>query len=82
MGDGLVIWPPFPHNKDAARVLAKVKSKGVATQIHEVTVEGTEYWRVPLPGFSTAAEAKVDPGSIKETLELRAVWAVMRCASR
>ena len=64
----------IPHKIDAERYMEKAQSKGVAAGLYQVTVKGTDYWRVQVSGFSSAAEAKSEAKQIKEKLGLKDVW--------
>jgi len=67
------------RSKDnAERFKARAVTRGVAAELYRVTVKGDEYWRVQVPGFATAAEAKAEAGLIKEKLGLDDVWIVKR----
>lgn len=63
---------------DAEHFVAKVNSKGVAADIYQVTVRGKKYWRVQVPGFSSAEQAKAKASEVKNTLGLKDVWVVQR----
>jgi cell division septation protein DedD len=62
--------------EDAGRFSAKAGAQGIDTGIVRATVKGTDYWRVQVPGFATADEAKAASVQIKEKLGLDAVWIV------
>jgi cell division septation protein DedD len=64
----------IPHKIDAERYMEKAQSRGVAAGLYQVTVKGTDYWRVQVSGFSSAAEAKSEAKQIKEKLGLKDVW--------
>ena len=66
------------HKTDAERFVGKAKSSGVDAGFYQVTVKGKTYWRVHVPGFHTAAEAKSNASVIKERLGLKEVWVVKR----
>ena len=66
------------HKTDAERFVGKAKSRGVDAGLYQVTVKGKTYWRVHVPGFPTAAEAKSNANVIKERLGLKDVWVVKR----
>ena len=64
----------IPHKIDAERYMEKAQSRGVAAGLYKVTVKGTDYWRVQVSGFSSAADAKSEAKQIKEKLGLKEVW--------
>jgi cell division septation protein DedD len=61
---------------DAERFMAKAKSRGIAADLNHVTVKEKEFWRVQVPGYSTADEAKAAAKLIKKKLGLDDVWVV------
>ena len=61
---------------DAERFMAKAKSRGIAADLNQVTVKGKEFWRVQVPGYPTADEAKAAAKLIKEKLGLVGIWVV------
>lgn len=63
---------------DAEKFAAKANSKGVATEINQVVVRGKTYWRVQVPGFSSADEARTNIEEIEKKLRLKDVWIVKR----
>jgi cell division septation protein DedD len=63
---------------DAEKFAAKAISKGVATEIDQVVVRGKTYWRVQVPGFSSADEARTNINEVEEKLGLKNVWVVKR----
>ena len=63
---------------DAERYIEKAESRGVAAGLYQVTVKGKDYWRVHVPGFATAAEAKAKASLIKENLGIKDVWIAKR----
>jgi len=63
---------------DAETFAAKVNSEGVAAEINKVMVRGTTYWRVQLPGFSSADEARTKVTEVQEKLGLKDVWILKR----
>jgi len=62
------------HKKNADHFRAKVESRGIAAELYQVTVKGRDYWRVHVPGFATAAEARAEARLIKEKLGIDDVW--------
>lgn len=63
-----------PSREDAIHFANRAKSRGVATEVEQVSVRGTPYWRVQISGFATHDEALAHSNSIKETLGLRDTW--------
>lgn len=63
---------------NAERFKARAGNRGIVAVLHRVTVKGTEYWRVQVPGFATADEAKAEVDVIKKKLGLDDVWVVKR----
>lgn len=63
---------------DAENFSAKANSEGVATEINKVMVRGTTYWRVQVPGFSSADEARTKVSEVQKKLRLKDVWIVKR----
>ena len=68
----------LPHRADAERFVADAESNGVVAGLYQVTVRGKNYWRVHVPGFATATEAKAKSSLIKEKLGLKDVWVAKR----
>ena len=64
------------NKDDAERFRAKARSRNVAAGLSQVNVKGKDYWRVPVVGFATAAEARDAAGPIKAKLGLDDVWVV------
>jgi SPOR domain len=54
------------------------RSKGVITELQEVSVKGTPYWRVQVTGFSTQAEANASADFIQDQLGLTDIWVLKR----
>jgi len=54
------------------------RSRGISTELQEVSVKGTPYWRVQVTGFSTQAEANASADSIKDQLGLTDIWVLKR----
>jgi TolA-binding protein len=54
------------------------QSRGISTELQEVSVKGTPYWRVQLTGFSTQDEAKTAADSVKDKLGLTDIWIMKR----
>jgi hypothetical protein len=77
-GPWVINLASLPHKADAERFMANAGSRGVAADLYQVTVRGKNYWRVHVPGFSTAAEAKAKASLIKEKLGLKDVWVAKR----
>jgi cell division septation protein DedD len=77
-----VIWvinlASFQQKVDAENFGIKANSKGVAAEINQVTVRGKKYWRVQVPGFSSADEASTKASEVQNKLGLKDVWIVQR----
>jgi hypothetical protein len=67
-----------PSQVDADRFAAKAQSMGIETQQQQVTVKGTQYWRVQTTGFSTVDEAQAYAGTVREKLGLKDTWITRR----
>ena len=80
IGDGpwVINLVSLPHRADAERFVADAESNGVVAGLYQVTVRGKNYWRVHVPGFATATEAKAKSSLIKEKLGLKDVWVAKR----
>jgi cell division septation protein DedD len=77
-GPWVINLASLPHKADAKRFMENAESKGVAAGLYQVTVRGKNYWRVHVPGFTSAAEAKAKASLIKEKLGLKDVWIAKR----
>ena len=73
-GPWVINLASLPHKVDAERFMKRAQSRGIAAKLYQVTVKGTDYWRVQVSGFSTAAEAKSEASLIKEKLGLKDAW--------
>lgn len=67
-----------PSKADADRLTEKARTRDIQTEQQQVTVKGTQYWRVQITGFSTAEEARAHAGDAKEKLGLKSVWITTR----
>ena len=63
---------------DADRLVKKALSRDIQTQQQQITVKGTQYWRVQIIGFSTQEQANAYADIAKEKLGLKAVWIMKR----
>ncbi|NQX89331.1 MAG: SPOR domain-containing protein [Halioglobus sp.] len=63
-----------PSREDALNFSKKAKSKGVNTQLEEVSVRGTPYWRVQITGFNSYDKALAHSEAVKNTLGLEETW--------
>jgi len=63
---------------DADRLTKKVLSKDIPTEQQQITVKGTQYWRVQITGFSTAENARAYAETAKEQLGLKDAWIMKR----
>lgn len=77
-GPWVINLASLPRKADAERFMENAESRGVAADIYQVTVREKIYWRIHVPGFATAAEAKARAGLIKEKLGLKDVWIAKR----
>ena len=77
-GPWVINLASLPNKADAKRFMENAESKGVAAGLYQVTVRGKNYWRVHVPGFTSAAEAKAKASLIKEKLGLKDVWIAKR----
>jgi len=68
----------FQRKVDAEHFLIKANSKGVTAEINQVTVNGKKYWRVQVPGFSSAEETSTKASEVQNKLGLKDVWIVQR----
>lgn len=77
-GPWVINLASLPHKADADRFVANAESKGVTAGLYQVTVRGNDYWRVHVPGFATAEEAKTKASLIKKKLGLKDAWVAKR----
>jgi hypothetical protein len=63
---------------DADRLAKKALSKSIQTEQQQITVKGTQYWRVQITGFSTADDARAYADTAKEQLGLKDAWVMKR----
>ncbi|MGB5260202.1 MAG: SPOR domain-containing protein [Gammaproteobacteria bacterium] len=68
----------YRREDEAVQFIAKAQSRGVSAKTYAVTVRGNEYWRVYVPGFATANQAKTNASQIKEKLALDDYWIAKR----
>ncbi len=54
------------------------QSRGISTELQEVSVKGTPYWRVQVTGFSTQDEAKIAADTVKDKLGMADIWIMKR----
>jgi cell division septation protein DedD len=66
------------QKSDAEFFVEKAKTKGVPAEINQASVRGKTYWRVQVPGFSSADEAKTQASEVQNKLGLKNVWIVQR----
>jgi len=67
-----------PRKADADRLTEKALSKDIATEQQQITVKGTQYWRVQITGFPTAENARAYANTAKEQLGLKDTWIMKR----
>lgn len=77
-GPWVINLASFLNKADAENFLENAESRGVTAGLYPVTVNGKIYWRVRVPGFATAAEAKTKTSLIKEKLGLKDVWITLQ----
>lgn len=63
---------------DADRLTKKALSKDIQTEQQQITVKGTQYWRVQITGFSTAEDARAYADTAKAQLGLKDAWIMKR----
>jgi hypothetical protein len=68
----------YSDKRDADRFAKRTQSKDIHTEQHQVTVKGKPYWRVQVPGFSSAEDAKIYAASIEAQLGLKETWVMRR----
>ena len=77
-GSWVINLASLKQQVDAELFLLKVTSRGVPAEISHVIVEGKKYWRVQVPGFSSARLARIKAGEIQDRLGLNDVWILQR----
>jgi cell division septation protein DedD len=68
----------FQREVDAERFVIKARSKGVATEINQATMNEKKYWRVQISGFSSSDEASKNASVVQHKLGLNDVWILQR----
>jgi len=68
----------FQREVDAERFVVKARSKGVATEINQATINEKKYWRVQISGFSSSDEASRNASVVQHKLGLNDVWILQR----
>ena len=63
---------------DAEHFVANANSMGVAAEINQAIVRGKKFWRVQVPGFSSANDARTMASQVQSKLGLKDVWIVQR----
>ena len=63
---------------DADRFAAKARSRNIQTVQQQITVKGTQFWRVQIAGFSTKEDANAYADTAREKLSLKDVWVMKR----
>ena len=63
---------------DADRLTKKALSKDIPTEQQQITVKGTQYWRVQITGFSTPGDARAYAATAKKQLGLKDAWIMKR----
>jgi cell division septation protein DedD len=77
-GPWVVILASFNREEDAERYRSMALTRGIDAVLSRMTVKGRDYWRVQVPGFTNADEAKVAAGLFKEKLRIDDVWIINR----
>jgi hypothetical protein len=77
-GSWVINLASLKQEVEAEVFLAKVGSKGVHAEITQVIVKGKTYWRVQVPGFSSAEVARTNASEIQDKLGLNDVWVLQR----
>jgi cell division septation protein DedD len=67
-----------PSKANADRLAKKARSRDIQTEQQQVTVNGKQYWRVQVTGFSTKDEAMTYADTVREKLGLKDVWIMTR----
>jgi cell division septation protein DedD len=68
----------FPDRPTAERFAARAQSKKVRVVTRQATVKGKPYWRVQVPGFVSAGEARAEAASVEAKLGLKDTWVSRR----
>jgi hypothetical protein len=63
-----------PSEARAARFADKARARGVTVEQNRSEVKGRVYWRVQIPGFATAGEARARAEEVKKRLNINDVW--------
>jgi len=63
---------------EADRLSKMALSKEIQTEQQQITVKGTQFWRVQITGFSTRDNARAYADTAKQTLGLNEVWILKR----
>ncbi len=77
-GPWVIYLSSLRREDDAMEFIAEVQSQGVSAKTYAVTVRGDKYWRVYVPGFATANQAKANAIQIKNKLGLDDYWIAKR----
>ena len=67
-----------PSKGYVEQVAARARARDIAVEIHSAEVKGRTYWRLQIPGFSSARAAKAGAGPVKEKLGIKDVWILRR----
>jgi hypothetical protein len=63
-----------PNEALAGRFADKARDRGVTVEQTRAEVKGRVYWRVQIPGFATAGEARARAEEVKKRLNINDVW--------
>lgn len=77
-GPWVIYLTSLRREEDAVKFIAKVQSRGFSAKTQAVTVKGDKYWRVYVPDFATANQARTNAAVIKEKLGLDDYWVAKR----
>jgi hypothetical protein len=68
----------YSDERDANRFAKRAQSRSIHVEQNQVTVKGKPYWRVQVPGFLSAEDAKTHAASIETKLGLKDTWVMRR----
>jgi cell division septation protein DedD len=77
-GPWVIYLASLRREKDVTEFINRLQSQGVPATSSQTTVDGKEYWRVYVPGFATATQARTNASQIKAKLGLDDFWVAKR----